>query len=122
MSIGALIRNILDIYLPFRFANCVWIPALVVFVVAAGVNGNNFVNDQKEHDSVIQIFNFASTIAGYTLSWSTISSDYTAYFHPDVPRFVQFHRLLAKSLSNDLDNQIAGVSSSTHFSASPFPQ
>jgi purine-cytosine permease-like protein len=94
VSIGTLIRNILDSYLPFRFANSAWIPALVVFIVAAGVNGKNFVKDQKEHDSVIQIFNFASTVSGFTLSWSTISSDYTAYFHPNVPRFVQFHGCL----------------------------
>jgi purine-cytosine permease-like protein len=66
-------------------------PALLVFVVAAGVNGKNFVNDQKEHVSVMQILNFASVVTGFTLSWSTISSDYTAYFHPNVPRFVQFH-------------------------------
>jgi hypothetical protein len=89
-----LTRNSLDAFLIFRFANCAWIPALVAFLVASGVGGKHFVNDQIEPASVVQIFNFAAVVAGFTLSWSMISSDYTAYFRPDVPRFVGFHDFL----------------------------
>lgn len=37
-----------------------------------------------------QILSFAATIAGNTIPWSALSSDYTAYFHPRVSRFVKF--------------------------------
>jgi hypothetical protein len=118
VRVSSLIRNSLDAFMTFRFANCSWIPALIAFLVAAGVGGKHFVNDQMEPASVVQIFNFAAVVAGFTLSWSMISSDYTAYFHPDVPRFVGFHGL-PTSQSNDLDQQSAGEFLSTHFSASP---
>ena len=84
----------------FRFANYAWIPVFVTFVIAAGVDGKSFINVQTEPTSIVQIFTFGSTVAGFMLSWAVFSSDYTAYFHPDVPRSVGFHACLRQS---DLD-------------------
>ena len=105
VSIGTHIRNSLTIVLILlRFANCAWIPVFVTFVIAAGVDGKDFINFQTEHTSIVQIFTFGSTVAGFMLSWAVISSDYTAYFHPDVPRSVGFHGSLHHSLISTNQN------------------
>ena len=74
----------------FRYQNCAWIPFILVFVVATGVSGKYFVNTPTAPATVAQIFSFGATLAGGTISWAGISSDYTVYFHPRVSRFVKF--------------------------------
>jgi hypothetical protein len=82
----------------FRYANCAWIPVTIIFAIAAAVNRHNFVNVQTEPASMVQIFNFGATIAGFTITWSTLAADFTTYFHPDVPGFVWFHGCLHHGL------------------------
>jgi purine-cytosine permease-like protein len=84
----------------FRFAKCAWIPVFVTFGIVAGVNGKSFINVQTEPTSIAQIFTFGSTVAGFMLAWALIGSDFTVYFHPDIPRSVGFHGCLRQS---DLD-------------------
>ncbi|KAI0042823.1 NCS cytosine-purine permease [Auriscalpium vulgare] len=62
-----------------------WFPVLIVFLVAIGVGGKHFVNPPPaEPATAAAIFTFGSVMAGFTITWSTFSSDYTAYFHPSV--------------------------------------
>ena len=75
-----------------RYENWAWAPLLLVFVVATGVSGKDFVDVPTAPATVAQIFSFGSTIAGNMISWAVLSSDYTAYFHPRVSRFVKFRR------------------------------
>ena len=90
VSIPCFIKDNLSIFLTFcRYQNCVWVPCLVVFIVVTSVSGEHFVDTQTPA-TVTQIFNFGATIAGYMIPWSALSSDYTAYFHPRVSRFVNF--------------------------------
>jgi hypothetical protein len=85
------IKNNLSVFLTFcRYENCAWVPFLLVFVVAAGVGGKDFVDAPTAPATVAQIFGFGSTIAGNMITWVALSSDYTAYFHPRVSRFVEF--------------------------------
>ncbi|KAF8500278.1 NCS cytosine-purine permease [Russula emetica] len=49
-----------------------------------GVSGKHFVNTPAAPATVAQIFSFGATLAGGTISWAGVSSDYTAYFHPRV--------------------------------------
>ena len=86
-----IIRNDFGGFLTFRrYQNCAWFFFFLVFVVVAGVGGKHFVNTPVAPATVVQIFSFAATIAGNMLTWAAISSDYTAYFHPRVSRFVKF--------------------------------
>ena len=73
-----------------RYENCAWAPSLLVFVVATGVGAKHFVDTPTAPATAAQYFSFGATIAGYTMAWATLSSDYTAYFHPRVSRFVGF--------------------------------
>ena len=80
----------LSVVLTFcRYQNCVWIPSLLVFIVATGVSRKNFVDPTTVPATAPQIFSFGATVAGYMIPWSALSSDYTAYFHPRVARFVE---------------------------------
>ena len=98
VSIFSFIKDSLNFFLTFgRYQNCVWVPCLVVFVVVTGVSGKHFVNTPAPA-TVTQIFNFGATIAGYMIPWSALSSDYTAYFHPRVSRFVDFRGGLHQNL------------------------
>jgi hypothetical protein len=63
---------------------------------------------------VAQIFNFGATIAGYMIPWSALSSDYTAYFHPRVSRFVEFGDGLHQNLISKI---LVGEFSHTRISA-----
>ena len=91
MSIVTPIKNNLGIFLTIcRFEKCVWVPLLLVFVVAVGVGGKDFVDTPTAPATAAQIFSFGATIAGNMITWGGISSDYTVYFHPRVSRFVEF--------------------------------
>jgi hypothetical protein len=114
------IMNKLSLFLTFcRYENCAWIPSLLVFVITTGVSGKHFVDTPTEPATAAQIFSFGAVIAGFMISWSVLSSDYTAYFHPRVSRFVEFH---GGPHQNLMAKNSAGEFSFTHISASIFLQ
>jgi hypothetical protein len=98
-------RFTLSVFVTFcRYQNCVWIPSLLVFIVATGVSRKNFVDPTTAPATAAQIFSFGAIIAGYMIPWSALSSDYTAYFHPRVPGFVELvdglrQNLISKKIS-----------------------
>jgi len=63
-----------------------WIPILLAFVVATGVSGKHFdkVQVPATPGTLAQISNFGVTLAGHMMPLAALSSDYTAYFHPQV--------------------------------------
>jgi purine-cytosine permease-like protein len=76
-------------YEPFRrFERVLWFPVVLVFIIATGIGGKHFSDAPAALPATAsQIFTFGSTIAGFTMTWALISSDYTTYFHPGVSRF-----------------------------------
>lgn len=66
-----------------------WIPVLVVFVVALGIGGKHLVNPPAaEPATASAVLSFASTLAGFVITYSPIASDFTTYYRPEVPRWV----------------------------------
>ncbi|KAF9459715.1 NCS cytosine-purine permease [Collybia nuda] len=62
-----------------------WIPVLVTFVIALGVGGKHLINPPPaEPATPAAILSFASTIAGFVVTYSSLSSDFTNYFRPEV--------------------------------------
>jgi len=100
-----------------RFEYFAWIPSLLVFVVATGVGGKHFVDTPAAPATAAQIFSFGATVAGFVMTWSSVSSDYTAYFHPSVSRFVEF---CGGHYQNLISKKLAGEFSYTRISASIF--
>ena len=70
--------------------NYAWIPVLLVFVIATGVGGKHFVEVPVTPGTLAQISNYGVILAGNMMPLAALSSDYTAYFHPHVTRFVAF--------------------------------
>ncbi|KAF8480409.1 NCS cytosine-purine permease, partial [Russula ochroleuca] len=96
-TVGIVIISVISLFVSFCgiralnwFENCVWVPLLLVFVVAAGVSGKDFVNTPTAPATVAQYFSFGATIAGNMITWAALSSDYTAYFHPRVSSWRMF--------------------------------
>jgi hypothetical protein len=62
---------------------------VITFIVALGVGGKHLSIPPPEVPATpVAVLSFASTIAGFVLSWSPLSSDFTTYFHPDVSRWL----------------------------------
>jgi purine-cytosine permease-like protein len=68
---------------------------------------------------VVPVFSFGAMIAGNMITWSVISSDYTAYFHPRVSRFVKFPGGLHRNLIDLISITSVGKFSYIRISASP---
>ncbi|KAJ3782639.1 permease for cytosine/purines, uracil, thiamine, allantoin-domain-containing protein [Lentinula aff. detonsa] len=62
-----------------------WFPVLIVYLVALGLGGK-YLNDvpATEPATAPTILSFASTIAGYVITYSPLASDFTIYFKPSV--------------------------------------
>jgi purine-cytosine permease-like protein len=57
-----------------------WVPVLIVFVIALGVGGKHLVNPPPAEPATAPvIFNFASTIAGFVITYAPLSSDVSRY-------------------------------------------
>lgn len=89
--------GIFHIYLDIRQFNLIfgryertsWIPVLVVCLVSTGLGANNMSNPPpSEPASAKAILTFASTIAGFTLTYAGLASDFTTYMDPNVSKFV----------------------------------
>jgi purine-cytosine permease-like protein len=65
-----------------------WLPVLIVFVVALGVGGKHLVDPPPaEPATAAVVLSFASTIAGFVITYAPLSSDFTSYFYPGVSRY-----------------------------------
>ncbi|KAI0684962.1 NCS cytosine-purine permease [Cytidiella melzeri] len=91
-SVGIVIISVISLLVSFCgykilnwYEKLVWIPCLVVYVVALGVGGKHLVNPPPaEPATAAAILSFASTIAGFVITWSPMGSDFTIYFKPEV--------------------------------------
>ncbi|OBZ77700.1 Purine-cytosine permease fcyB [Grifola frondosa] len=72
-----------------------WIPVLVVYVVALGVGGKHLGNPLPAAPaSASTILSFASTIAGFVITYSPLASDFTIYYTQVFPgNIFNFHVL-----------------------------
>ncbi|KNZ73582.1 Purine-cytosine permease FCY2 [Termitomyces sp. J132] len=61
-----------------------WMPVVLSFVVALGVGGKHLSNPPAEPATARAVLNFASSLAGFMITYSPLSSDFTTYFHPSV--------------------------------------
>ncbi|KAF8799756.1 cytosine-purine permease [Phlegmacium glaucopus] len=61
------------------------IPVIITFIIVCVVGGKHLSNPPPAVPATAStILNFASTLAGFAITCSTISSDYSSYYHPNV--------------------------------------
>lgn len=68
------------------FERIIWFPVLVALLVALGVSGKHLTSPPVEPASAQAILSFAGVIAGFTITYSPLGSDFTMYYFPDGPR------------------------------------
>ena len=68
------------------FERIIWFPVFIAFVVALGVSGKHLTSPPVEPATVQEILSFAGVIAGFTITYSPLGSDFTMYYDPDGPR------------------------------------
>ncbi|KAK1229622.1 hypothetical protein PQX77_007315 [Marasmius sp. AFHP31] len=78
-----------------------WFPVLIVYLVALGVSGKNLYDvPPAEPVTAARVLAFASTIAGFVISYSSMASDFTSYYRADAPSWRIFlYTVLGLSIS-----------------------
>ncbi|KAI0089670.1 NCS cytosine-purine permease [Irpex rosettiformis] len=92
-SVGIVIIAVLSLLVSFCGYNVLnwyerlaWIPTLIVYVVALGIGGKHLINPPPaEPANASTILSFASTIAGFVITYAPLGSDFSIYFRPDAP-------------------------------------
>lgn len=70
------------------FERIIWFPVLVAFVVVLGVSGKHLTSPPSEPATAQTILSFAGVIAGFTITYAPLGSDFTTYYRPEAPRSV----------------------------------
>lgn len=70
-----------------RYERLAWIPVFITFIIALGVGGKHLSSPSPPMPATPRsILSFASTLAGFAITYSPLSSDFTSYFKPNVSR------------------------------------
>lgn len=98
-----------------RYERISWLPVLITFIIAFVVGGKQLLLSQPAQPAVpataSAVLSFASTLAGFSMGFSSLSSDYTSYYRPNVSRCVEkIFFTLQCSIFNLKDILLAGNS------------
>ena len=70
-----------------RYERISWLPVLITFIIASVVGGKQLSYSAPATPATISaVLSFASTLAGFSISFSSLSSDCTSYYRPNVSR------------------------------------
>lgn len=91
-AVGIVIITVISLLVSFCGYNVLnwyeklsWIPVLITFIIALGVGGKHLSNPPPaEPATASAILSFASTLAGFAITFSGLSSDFTTYYRSDV--------------------------------------
>ncbi|KAF9441513.1 hypothetical protein P691DRAFT_715125 [Macrolepiota fuliginosa MF-IS2] len=90
-TIGIVIIGVISLFVSFCghtvlhwYERIAWFPVLLTFIIALGLNGKELGNTTFQPATARVVLSFASTLAGFTVAWTPLGSDYTIYYRPDV--------------------------------------
>lgn len=97
-DVGIVIISVLSLAIAFLgyrvvhvYERWAWIPALVAIVVATGTGGHLLREQAPAAPATAAgVLTFACVVMSFTLTWSTMVSDFAVYVHPDVPSWRVF--------------------------------
>lgn len=92
-TVGIVIISLISLLFSFcgykllnRFERVAWIPVCITFIIALGIGGKHLSDPPTAAPaSAIAVLSYGSVLAGYTITWSGLSSDFTSYMRPDAP-------------------------------------
>lgn len=68
------------------YERIVWFPIIVTLAIALGLGGSHLSGTAYEPATARGVLSFASTLAGFTITYTPLASDFTLYFKEDVKR------------------------------------
>ena len=82
----------------YRYERISWFPVLITLVIASAVGGKHLFNPPPAVPATASaVLSFASTLAGFSITYSPLSSDFTSYYRPNVSRYeIQILKKLLK--------------------------
>ncbi|KAF5349269.1 hypothetical protein D9756_009385 [Leucocoprinus leucothites] len=90
-TVGIVIIGIIGLLVSFCggtvlnwYERVAWFPVLITFAIALGVAGKHLGETTFEPATARAVLSFASTLAGFTITFTPLGSDYTIYFREDV--------------------------------------
>ncbi|KAI0827043.1 cytosine-purine permease [Trametes gibbosa] len=91
-NVGIVVIAIISLFLSFCgykvlgwYERLAWLPVLVGYLVALGVGGKHLGNPPPPPATSAGILSFASTIAGFVITYCPLGSDFSIYFKPAAP-------------------------------------
>ena len=71
----------------YRYERISWFPVLITLVIASAIGGKHLFNPPSATPATASnVLSFASTLAGFSITYSPLSSDFTSYYRPNVSR------------------------------------
>jgi len=68
-----------------RYERFAWIPIVIVYLIAVGINAHRIdISNSLPSPSAAKVLSFGSTVAGFVISYSGLSSDFTTYMRANV--------------------------------------
>jgi hypothetical protein len=81
----------------YRYERIAWLPVLITFIIASVVGGKHLSHPAPATPATASaVLSFASTLAGFSISFSSLSTDCTSYYRPNVSRFLKFYTPILK--------------------------
>ncbi|KAF9787822.1 NCS cytosine-purine permease [Thelephora terrestris] len=115
-SVGIVIVAVISLVVSFCgykvlmwFERIIWFPVLVAFVVALGVSGKHLTSPPSAPATVQEILSFAGVIAGFTITYAPLGSDFTMYYSPDAPSWRIFLYSMLGFMSSIVTIQCLGA-------------
>jgi purine-cytosine permease-like protein len=71
-----------------RYERISWFPVLITLVIASAIGGKHLSNPPPAIPATASaVLGFASSLAGFSITYSPLSSDFTCYYRPNVSRY-----------------------------------
>ncbi|KAF9518801.1 hypothetical protein BS47DRAFT_1289076, partial [Hydnum rufescens UP504] len=100
LIIGVVIISVVSLVVSFMgytvlhwYIHWSWAPVVIVVLVALGISGKLSNPTPVAPATAQAMLSFGSAIAGFVLTWSPLSSDFTCYMCPEAPRQVLISQL-----------------------------
>lgn len=86
ISLCALLLSFCGFKILHTYERYAWIPALIAIIIATGCGGKHLHEQVAAPSaSAATVLSFGSLIAGYTLPWAALASDFSTYMNPKAP-------------------------------------
>ena len=85
----------------YRYEQISWLPVLIAFLAVSVVSGNRLSNPAPAIPTTVStVLSFASSLAGFSIGYSSLSCDFTSYYHPNVSRCGSLEKLFIQNLTS----------------------